>query len=432
LKSASVSDRSSSRVVLHVGPPKTGTSALQVFFAQNASALHRLGVLYPRIDHFDIARRGKVAAGNGVGLAKAIIGISSVGGEDLERRQGLVRDLLHQLRVDAAGNPDASTILLSSEYFAEPTTSDLLVLRELVAASFRDLRIVSVHRDPIPLLCSIHEQQTKGAPANPDSLEAFWAGNGRAFLEHRLRTPLRYADAVGDDRVSVVRYLSPGKGQQSLIQSVLEAVTGLDADVVARFLEGKDVTHSDGPVHRSLGPVGRELVRLCNIAGAERKVVAQLYAAIDRATPAHLRTEVAVSDALRQDIIDGTKSTIEEVAVRLRPEDAGDLIASAIRQSPTLRREDHELQQLRDEMDWVLQGVALTVARFSASRRTASEVGAAESLWPDARSQGFKLTNMLQRLRRNIGVRSVAIRLPHELRASMNRFFDRLLVDRSS
>ena len=51
---------------LHIGPPKTGTSALQVFFARNAKALRRQGLIYPWAER---AAGGEITTGNAAWLA---------------------------------------------------------------------------------------------------------------------------------------------------------------------------------------------------------------------------------------------------------------------------------------------------------------------------------------------------------------------------
>lgn len=95
---------------LHVGPPKTGTSALQVFFARNAAALRRQGVLYP---WGEAALDGAVTSGNGAWLAAWEEGFP----KSLPEGRTLIR-LLRR----------GHNVLLSSEYFV---TTDPRVLESL-------------------------------------------------------------------------------------------------------------------------------------------------------------------------------------------------------------------------------------------------------------------------------------------------------------
>jgi len=50
---------------LHIGFGKTGTSALQTFFAQNTSKFSDLGLDYPDTPHTELAKRGIITPGNG-------------------------------------------------------------------------------------------------------------------------------------------------------------------------------------------------------------------------------------------------------------------------------------------------------------------------------------------------------------------------------
>jgi hypothetical protein len=95
---------------LHVGLPKTGTSALQVYFARNAGAFHRQGSSYPWGDD---AVEGKITPGNGYTLARRGL------------RGPQATDLLNALS-------QGRGVLLSSEYFSVSKDEHL---RELKAAA---------------------------------------------------------------------------------------------------------------------------------------------------------------------------------------------------------------------------------------------------------------------------------------------------------
>lgn len=57
------------RLILHVGPGRTGTSALQTMFARHAADLARAGVHFPAWPGLEDAAAGAVSSGNGQALA---------------------------------------------------------------------------------------------------------------------------------------------------------------------------------------------------------------------------------------------------------------------------------------------------------------------------------------------------------------------------
>lgn len=60
------------RLILHVGPGRTGTSALQTMFCRQADALAAAGVHFPRWPGFANVANGGVAGGNGGAIAALI------------------------------------------------------------------------------------------------------------------------------------------------------------------------------------------------------------------------------------------------------------------------------------------------------------------------------------------------------------------------
>jgi len=348
-------------LILHVGPPKTGTSALQVFLAQNSSALKRLGLLYPRLDAFDVGEQGGVASGNGFTLASLMTGLATVDGSELVERKQAVERLLVRLKAELSAGPGLRGAVLSSEYFTRPSTADIRRFRSLASPVFDDVCAISVHRDPIELLCSDHGQATKGDAGLQQTLEEFWADRGPQVLARRLRTPIRYGDALGDSAVAVVRYGGSGAPGHQLVRDFLQAATGRERSEIERFLASDDVLLLKRPVNRSLGPIGQELVRLCNANGVDRGIVRRLYTEIDRVTPELAPASPELSEPFRKDVIDATRSIVDELAARFRIDGLG---TPPLQGAPRARTDatDATRMQPQEELRWVLEGVARTLS----------------------------------------------------------------------
>lgn len=60
------------RLILHIGPGRTGTSALQTMLCRNVDHLESHGVHFPRWPGFDAVTAGSVASGNGGAIAALI------------------------------------------------------------------------------------------------------------------------------------------------------------------------------------------------------------------------------------------------------------------------------------------------------------------------------------------------------------------------
>lgn len=129
------------RVVIHVGPGKTGSSALQQWLTTHRDDLEASGVLYPA---HDLDRNG-VSSGN----REALLDMVEVDGKHRHHvsaaKAAALRDGLRASR--------CHTLLLSSEFFY-PLLTD--IERELPEAEF----VVYV-RDPVELLESNYNQSVK-------------------------------------------------------------------------------------------------------------------------------------------------------------------------------------------------------------------------------------------------------------------------------
>lgn len=64
-------------LVLHLGMPKTGSSALQVFLARNRDLLLARGIDYLPIGEFQLGVKGRITAGNGAYFARTLLAANS-------------------------------------------------------------------------------------------------------------------------------------------------------------------------------------------------------------------------------------------------------------------------------------------------------------------------------------------------------------------
>jgi hypothetical protein len=115
------------QIVLHIGMPKTGTSALQVFLARNHAALKEHATDYFQIGEFNLGLKGSISSGNGSFLARTLLHPNAPARiPDGER---------HQAEFHAALEKSTAEVgIVSSELFIDATREQL----EKLLASIRD------------------------------------------------------------------------------------------------------------------------------------------------------------------------------------------------------------------------------------------------------------------------------------------------------
>ena len=95
---------------IHAGMPKCGSSALQVFFANNIKALSNEGVDYLNLEDLAGAKKGNITSGNGALLSRSLLGKGHEAYlDDVSIYKGFVNEIKKS---------NCKKILVSSEFFA--------------------------------------------------------------------------------------------------------------------------------------------------------------------------------------------------------------------------------------------------------------------------------------------------------------------------
>lgn len=188
------------KVLIHFGPPKTGSSALQKWLNENQNILRRHSIYYPSHD----ADANGVSSGN-------VECVCSIG------KDGLF--FLDQNKVDKLisdfKQSSYEVLLLSSEAFFR--------LLEPIAKSFPDSLLVGYIRDPLGFKESIYNQSVKRHGNNKNielPKQLGW------FQLKRFETLL---SSIGVKRFKLLAYLPPN---------------GTNHDVVTEFLDILQIKHS--------------------------------------------------------------------------------------------------------------------------------------------------------------------------------------------
>lgn len=185
------------KLILHMGMPKTGTSALQVFFAKNRDLLSLNNIIYPESSFDKEAISGKITSGNGVELANYF-------NPNLPH-QGDFSGYLNSLK-NLFKNHQGKTILFSSEFlnFNFPDRFK----------AFEDLLL----QYDVSLTCVYYVRSVAGHSISSYSQFIKRSGYFRNF-EYYIRKDLNYnfsnlkqcIDKIGVEKIKLINYDTANK-----------------------------------------------------------------------------------------------------------------------------------------------------------------------------------------------------------------------------
>ncbi|WP_372370692.1 hypothetical protein [Candidatus Uabimicrobium sp. HlEnr_7] len=144
---------------LHIGSPKTGTSAIQVFCAQNYRILKKMGIIYPgeKKDFFVDAIQGKISSGNGVFIARYFREPNN------KKYQEAYREFCKQLK-----SKKRYTLLYSSEAFWNLKRKHFEQIYNLCDSHNCKIQIVLYLRSQKEMLLSSYAQAIKAKSLTVD------------------------------------------------------------------------------------------------------------------------------------------------------------------------------------------------------------------------------------------------------------------------
>jgi hypothetical protein len=214
-------------LLFHIGIPKTGSSAIQVFLARNRDALLLAGVDYLKIGEFSMGVAGRISSGNGAFLARCFL--------PAKAHAKIVNGEVHLAEaLEAIKTSDAHTGLISSEMFVDTD-------HELMSGFLDMLRNQGIHpkvfyfiRAQDQFLMSSFVQQVKRHQFTGDP-NAFALRAMKNIVHIRYDSYYRsMCKLFGPDNV-VVRTFEGAQGtSDGLLHSILQVLsvnpTGLDFD----------------------------------------------------------------------------------------------------------------------------------------------------------------------------------------------------------
>ena len=181
-----------SRVILHIGAGKTGTSYLQSCLSLNEEQLLAYGIYYPRSPKHDLAIRGGITGGNGQVIAASL---------NPRIFQNHSRSALGEPLDVALERSNGRDILYSAESMQFFEEEKMFELRSYLHGRNYSLEIVLYIRNMTDMLYSTYNQSVKRSGMT----KSF----GDFIRSHRpifVQTLRRLESSVGRDSVSVRNY----------------------------------------------------------------------------------------------------------------------------------------------------------------------------------------------------------------------------------
>jgi hypothetical protein len=215
-------------LIFHIGSPKTGSSALQVFLAKNRSSLLEKGVDYLPIGEIALGAAGKVSSGNGAFLSRCILpGDATARIPDGERYIEEFFDAVAESRADLG--------IVSSELFFGANGRALSGLIARLREMGVKPRCFYFIRSQVQSLASTYMQLVKrhGCVEQPADYVAR-EYKRRKFLKHHSFY-LGQCDLFERQNVICQTYESAMEAENGLFHATLEALSigseGLDLEI---------------------------------------------------------------------------------------------------------------------------------------------------------------------------------------------------------
>lgn len=215
-------------IILHLGIPKTGSTALQAFLARNYGALLTRSADYFRMGEFDLGLKGRIAAGNGVQVACSLLP------EGHARRIAGGERYLAELDRMIEQSP-AERGILSSELFAAAERKALARFVERLTGRGLAVRAIYYIRRQDQILSSSYVQQVRlhGYTEPPEGYVRNLAQNNGILRYHSFYRGM--VNLFGKENLSCRTYEGATRKENGVFHSFLDAADiasgGLSFDI---------------------------------------------------------------------------------------------------------------------------------------------------------------------------------------------------------
>ena len=200
-------------VIIHIGSPKTGSSAIQKYLLENRTSLLKLGIYYPKhgLDE------------NGISG-----GHSNIGRKLIENDIESAQDLFNQY-VEQAKRKNCTLLLSAESYYVRAKE-----FKDI--ASQTDYKIISFFRDPLESIYSNYNQGIKRnySTTRLETLCKNLAQKPAEFYSGKVLE--KWIDLHGKDKITIIKY-NQEHFRKTPIQKVFLQSLGFDSKTINKHLK---------------------------------------------------------------------------------------------------------------------------------------------------------------------------------------------------
>lgn len=150
------------KIIIHIGQPKTGTTALQRALIRNRRPLLRQGFLYPKPKFGN--NHGVLTVPFARGVQRSMVAHL---GKDYQQARQVGMDHWRAVAAEAARNPDTTLVLSSEFFFAAPDLGQLPGLIGELFGTEAQIEFVAYLRTPSEHFISLVQQKLKASHKLP-------------------------------------------------------------------------------------------------------------------------------------------------------------------------------------------------------------------------------------------------------------------------
>jgi hypothetical protein len=223
------------KVVIHIGPPKTGSSSIQDFFCKRTDALLNQRVLYPKsgrllegetkLVNYPLAPQQQLSV-SGIALNHRLLAWSIRGSV-----VGVPKDYFWQQLHDEINAHSPDIVFISAEQFGNLHRHEISILKELTMRLDIDPTILYFSRCPIRHLYSSYCERMKMGISS-QSLSSFLKNDGDSFLHEQNQIPKNWGSFFGVDNITSIdfdRAIKEGGLECTVLQVLGLKAEGFDA-----------------------------------------------------------------------------------------------------------------------------------------------------------------------------------------------------------